>query len=306
VVEQRAAVCPPGPDPRDPDVAQEHALLDHAPLFPGSDLAAALGFPPAGDPCWAAVAGGGAESVEIKILLAPGADTATLLAGPRAGRVRHRRLYLLDTDDLALGRAGVHVRLRDRGRDRWDVTVRLRGDGPAWDAVPVPGERVELDILPGAVLRSTQIVERVSADLAVACRDGRLAPRDLLTGPQATLLARGIGELDGRLRPHGPLRVERASVPRPRCHLAHARHERVRFAGGHVLEEFSARCTPGEAGVVAGAASLLLAAHRLAPAARQRTKTAVWTDELLAGRREACEVGRAGSGPQAAGRASSR
>ncbi|GAA4779445.1 hypothetical protein GCM10023200_10740 [Actinomycetospora chlora] len=278
---------PTGPDPATPPSRREHALLDHAPLFPGSDLAAALGFPPAGDPRWTAVADGGAESVEIKILLAPGADTAALLAGPRPARVRHRRLYLLDTDDLALARTGVHLRLRDRGRDRWDITVRLRGAGSAGEVTPVPGARVELDILPGTLFHSTQIVERVPAELAVACRDGRVAPHELLTAAQAALLAVGTGGIDGPLRAHGPLRVERASVPRPRCHLAHARHERVRFAGGRVLEEFSARCAPGEAGVVAGAAALLLAAHRLAPAARQRTKTAEWTDELLSRRRTA-------------------
>jgi hypothetical protein len=261
-------------------------MLDQAPLFPGGDLAAALGFPPAGDPRWSAIADGGADSVEIKILLAPGADTAALLAVPRATRARHRRLHLLDTADLTLARAGVHLRLRDRGRDRWDLTVRLRGSGPAPGLPRVEGGRVELDVLPGAVFSSSEVRERVPADRALACRDGRLDPRALLTAPQAALLAAGVGDV-GTLYVHGPLEVERASVPRPRCHLAHARHERARFPGGRVLEEFSARCLPGEAAVVARAAALLLAAHRLAPAAQQRTKTAVWTDELLAGLRRA-------------------
>lgn len=270
-------------------------MLDPAPLFPGGDLAAVLGFPPAGDPRWSAIVDGGADSVEIKILLAPGADTAALLAGPRGSRARHRRLHLLDTAELTLARAGVHLRLRDRGRDRWDLTVRLRGGGPTPELPRVEGGRVELDVLPGAVFSSAQVRERVPADRAVACRDGRLDPRALLTGPQAALLAAGVGGAGGvgdvrdvgTLHVHGPLEVERASVPRPRCHLAHARHERARFPGGRVLEEFSARCPPADAPVVARAAALLLAAHRLAPAAQQRTKTAVWTDELLAGLRRA-------------------
>ncbi|GLZ47718.1 hypothetical protein Acsp06_39030 [Actinomycetospora sp. NBRC 106375] len=259
-------------------------MLDHAPPFPG-DLAEALGFPPAGDRQWDAIAGSGADSVEIKILLTPGDDTAALLSGTHAVRVRHRRLHLLDTVDLALARAGVHLRLRDRGRDRWDLTVRLRGSG----AVAVPdlprptGGRVELDVLPGAVYHSSEVRERVPAGLAIALRDSVLDPRELLTGPQAALLAYGVPDLDGELWAHGPLRVERASVPRPRCRLPHARHERCRFPGGRVLEEFSARCLPAQAPEVARASAYLLAAHRLTAAASQRTKTAVWADELLAG-----------------------
>ncbi|MHC1559656.1 hypothetical protein ACR9E3_11905 [Actinomycetospora sp. C-140] len=259
-------------------------MLDHAPPFPG-DLAEALGFPPVGDRQWDAIAGSGADSVEIKILLTPGVDTATLLSGTHAVRVRHRRLHLLDTDDLALARAGVHLRLRDRGRDRWDLTVRLRGSGTgAVPDLPRPaGGRVELDVLPGAVFHSSEVRERVPAGLAIALRDGVLDPRELLTGPQAALLAHGVPDLDGELWAHGPLRVERASVPRPRCRLPHARHERCRFPGGRVLEEFSARCLPAEAPEVARASAYLLAAHRLTAAESQRTKTAVWADELLAG-----------------------
>ena len=102
------------------------------------------------------------------------------------------------------------------------------------------------------------------------------------TGVQAELLGRAVPGLSGVLRAYGPLQVERVSVPRPRCRLAHARHERCRFPGGRVIEEFSARCPPADAPTVARAAALLLAAHRLVPAAQHRTKTAVWTDELLA------------------------
>lgn len=259
-------------------------MLDHAPTHPEGDLAAALGFPPVGDPRWAAIAAGGADSVEIKVLLTPGADTAARLAGTRATRVRHRRLHLLDTDDLVLARAGVHLRLRDRGRDRWDLTVRLRGSGPVPDVPRVPGGRVELDVLPGAVLHSSQAQARLPAHRAIACRDGQVDPRHLLTGAQAALLAHAVPGPAGPLRVHGPLRVERATVPRPRCRLPHARHERCRFPGGRVLEEFSARCAPADAPLVARAAALLLTTHRLTPAPRQRTKTGVWAEELMSAR----------------------
>jgi hypothetical protein len=253
-----------------------------APAHPWNDLAEALGFPPAGDDRWAEIAEGGADSVEIKVLLAPGTDTATRLAGRHATRVRRRRLYLVDSDDLALARAGVHLRLRDRGRDRWDLTVRLRGRGPAAELQGVPRVRVELDVLPGAVFHSSEVRERLPADQALACRDGLVDARELLTEVQAAVLADAVPGLAGALRVHGPLRVERATVPRPRCHLPHARHERCRFPGGRVLEEFSARCEPGDAPLVARATAVFLTAHRLIPAAQHRTKTAVWTDELLA------------------------
>lgn len=257
-------------------------MLDHAPT-PGGDFAEALGFPPAHDGRWAEIAEAGADSVEIKVLLAPGVGTAERLAGARGTRVRRRRLYLLDTADLALARAGVHLRLRDRGRDRWDLTVRLRGCGPAPDLPRVAGGRVELDVLPGAVLHTSEVRERLPVDRATACRDGLVDPRDLLTAAQAALLEHAVPGLAGALRVHGPLRVERASVSRPRRRLPHARHERCRFPGGRILEEFSARCPPADARLVARAAALLLAKHRLTPAARQGTKTAVWTEDLLAG-----------------------
>lgn len=263
-------------------------MLDHAPApssEPG-DLAEALGFPPVGDGRWTEIVEGGADSVEIKVLLVPGAGTTARLAGTHATRVRQRRLYLLDTDDLALARAGVHLRLRDRGRDRWDLTVRIRGSGVA-PGLRVPGGRIELDVLPGGVFRSSEVRERLAADRALACREGLVDPRELLTEAQAALLAAAAGDVAGVLHVHGPLRVERTTVPRPRCRLPHARHERCRIPGGRLLEEFSARCAPAEAPIVARAAALFLAAHRLVPAARQRTKTAAWTDELLAGLRDA-------------------
>lgn len=257
-------------------------MLDHALRYAGGDLTEALGFPPAGDERWAEIAGCGADSVEIKVLLDPAVDTAARLAGAHATRVRQRRLHLLDTDDLVLARAGVHLRLRDRGRDRWDLTVRVRGAGSAPPLPRVEGLRVELDVLPGAVFHSSEVCVALPADRAVACRDGLVDPRDLLTEAQAAVLAGSVPDLAGPLHVHGPLRVERATVPRPRCRLPHARHERCRFPGGRVLEEFSARCPPRDALVVARAAAFFLAAHRLAPAAQHRTKTAVWTDELLA------------------------
>ncbi|PVY96027.1 hypothetical protein [Actinomycetospora cinnamomea] len=259
-------------------------MLDHVRASPASGLAPAPRFPPDDDPLWASVASAGADSVELKVLLLPGAGAVpSRFTGGHPGRVRQRRLYLLDTADLLLARVGVHVRLRDRGRDRWDLTVRVRGED-AVAALPRPaGARVEVDVLPGRALHSTELREALAADRAVACRDGALDVHALMTAAQGALLAAAVPHLAGALHVHGPLTVERAVVPRPRCGLAHARHERCRFPGGRVLEEFSARCPPGEAPTVARALAHFLSAHGAAPATRQRTKTAAWLEELLAG-----------------------
>ncbi|WP_433782802.1 hypothetical protein ACQPX6_23245 [Actinomycetospora sp. CA-101289] len=250
-------------------------MLDTARVSPG--------FPPPGDPLWGTIVAGGAGSVELKVLLVPGVGRLT---GHHAGRVRQRRLYLLDTADLLLARAGVHVRLRDRGRDRWDLTVRVRVEGTAADAPGPADARIEVDVLPGHAFHSAELRETLAPERAAACRDGQLDVHALMTAPQAALLAGAVPSLRAGqdLVVHGPLTVERTVVPRPRCGLAHARHERCRFPGGRVLEEFSARCTPAEAPSVARAVSGFLARHGAAQSACQRTKTAAWLDELLRAR----------------------
>ena len=255
-------------------------MLDTARASPGG-RADVPGFPPPGDPLWQTIAAAGAGSVELKVLLVPGAGHFT---GHHGGRVRQRRLYLLDTADLLLARVGVHVRLRDRGRDRWDLTVRVRDEGTAPDQRRPADARVEVDVLPGHAYHSAELRDTLAADLAAACRDGDLDVHALMTAPQAALLAGAVPGLRATgqdLVVHGPLTVERTVVPRPRCGLAHARHERCRFPAGRVLEEFSARCAPAEAPAVARAVSRFLVRHGATPAAQQRTKTAAWLDELL-------------------------
>lgn len=256
-------------------------MLEHARASPGDGGAAAPRFPPEHDPLWASVAAAGAESVELKVLLVPDVGSPVArFTGRHVGRVRHRRLYLLDTTDLVLARRGVHVRLRDRGRDRWDLTVRVRGAGAVPEAARPAGARREIDVLPGLAFHSTELREALDVGRAAACRDGDLDVRALMTEGQRALLATAVAE-PGDLRVHGPLTVERAVVPRPRCGLAHARHERCRFPGGRVLEEFSARCVPADAPAVARALGVFLDLHGAEPAASQRTKTAAWLDELL-------------------------
>ncbi|MFC5138824.1 hypothetical protein ACFPK1_11320 [Actinomycetospora rhizophila] len=259
-------------------------MLEWSDTLSGTDLAAALGFPPPDDAAWARVADGGAESVELKVLLTPEPGSTVHLVG-RHGRVRTRRLHLLDTPDLGLAHLGVHVRLRDRGRDRWDLTVRVRGEDPVPGGAPPAGSRIELDMLPGLVHRSTEVREPLDRERALDVRDARVPVQKVLTADQEELLLGAAGELGGaELEVFGPLVIERAPVPRPRCGLAHARHERFRFPDGRVLEEFSARCAPADARRTAEAVAVFLATHGLAPAPPHRTKTTMWTEQLRTAR----------------------
>lgn len=255
-------------------------MLEPGEPLPGADVAAALGFPPLGDDAWARIVGGGAESVELKVLLTPQPGSTVHLVG-RHGRVRTRRLHLLDTPDLGLAHLGVNVRLRDRGRDRWDLTVRVRGEDPVPGGVPPAGSRVELDMLPGVVHRSTEVRAVLDAGRALDVRDGRVPVQKVLTDAQEALLWGAAGATASEeLGLFGPLVIERATVPRARCGIAHARHERFRFPGGRVLEEFSARCAPADARRTAEAVAVFLATHGLAPAPPHRTKTSLWTEQL--------------------------
>jgi len=275
-VEQRAAT----PSIADDPFVAGACMLARCETLSGADLAAALGFPPPGDDAWARVVDDGAESVELKVLLTPQPGSTVHLVG-RHGRVRTRRLHLLDTPDLGLARRDVNVRLRDRGRDRWDLTVRVRGEDPVPGGTPPAGSRVELDVLPGVVHRSTEVRAALEAGCALDVRDGRVPVQKVLTDDQAALLTGAAGALgDEELGPFGPLVIERATVPRPSCGIAHARHERFRFPGGRVIEEFSARCAPAEARRTAEAVAVFLATHGLAPAPPHRTKTAMWSEQL--------------------------
>src|SRR3954447_25481542 len=76
---------------------------------------------------------GQAERVELKLVV-PERDCRSLGIGRDRGPAR--RVYFLDTPDLALYRSGVIVRFRDRPQDRDDAVVKLRpvvpGRVPRW------------------------------------------------------------------------------------------------------------------------------------------------------------------------------
>ena len=222
------------------------------------------------------------DSVEVKILLAPGPETAaTALTGRATPRWRLRRLYLLDTPDLVIARSGVELRLRRRARGRHDLTVRARRRHGSGTRRPrPPGARVEFDVLPGAVWHTVELRREVDAVLAEAVAAGRTGPGELLTPEQEEWLEEVAGTLPTEtLVAHGPLAVRRVGVPEGRFR-AGAHLEHCRYPSGRELTEFSTRCRPDAAAQTAGEVTRFLAARGVAPAVSHVTKTAVWLDEL--------------------------
>lgn len=226
-----------------------------------------------------------ADSVELKMLLAVEPDAAaTLLTGRRAPRWRTRQVHLIDTSDLGLARAGFEVRLRRRARGRLDLVVRARSPWVGSSARP-SGARVELDVLPGAAWRTTELRHDLDDATADAWRAGRMAARQLFSAGQADwtrqqLGTRRVDEVAGALVVHGPLVVHRLRVPARRFPVARARLEHCRYAGGRTLVEFSARCAPRDSPAIAAEVCGFLGRLGIVAADRHRTKTALWVDDL--------------------------
>ena len=223
------------------------------------------------------------DSVEVKILLGPGPETAaTALTGRDAPRWRLRRLYLLDTPDLTIARSGVELRLRRRARGRHDLTVRARRrHGSGIRRPRPPGARVEFDVLPGAVWHTIELRRDVDAALAEAVATGRAGPGELLTPEQEEWLEEVAGtQPTETLVAHGPLAVRRVGVPERLFWAGRAHLEHCCYPSGRELTEFSTRCRPDAAGEVAREVTRFLAAQGVVPSHRHVTKTSVWLDEL--------------------------
>lgn len=240
-------------------------------------------FPSPRSADWRRLLEGDAESVEVKILLGHGPETAArALTGRAAPRWRLRRLHLLDTPDLVIARAGVEMRLRRRAHGRHDLTVRARRRHDERRRRPLPpGARVEVDVLPGAIWHTVELRHDVDPDHAEAVAAGTARPRDLLTPDQEEWLWSAAGVFPAAaLVAHGPLAVRRVGVPDGRFPGGRAHLEHARYPSGRELVEFSTRCRPDRAGEVARDVTRFLAACGVTPRRRHHTKTAAWLDEL--------------------------
>jgi hypothetical protein len=217
---------------------------------------------------------GQVAKVELKLVV-PDHGGRSLGIDSRHGLAR--RVYFLDTPDLALYQHGVIVRFRDRPHQHDDAVVKLRpivpGEVPGWlrDADRF---EVEIDALPGQAVCSGALKKRLGRhDVARALAAGRPLTK-LLSPRQLKLLTRYAPpwvHLDD-LIPFGPIDV--------RCHSVKLRGldrgltvERWRYPDGSDLLELSTRCSVDQAASVSARVSTALRAYGVVPADEQRTKT---------------------------------
>lgn len=215
----------------------------------------------------------GTDRVELKVVV-PEQGCRALGIDPRRGPAR--RVYFLDTADLALYRLGVIVRFRDRPGRRADAVVKLRPVVPR----TVPGWlrredsfAVEIDAMPGHAVCSGSLKNRLGRhDVARAVAAGRPLTR-LLSPRQRRLLATYAPGVDlSDLRIYGPIKA--------RCQNLRVRGldltaERWTFPDGSDLVELSTRCPVDQAQAIAARVSAALRAYGVVAADEQRLKTEV-------------------------------
>jgi hypothetical protein len=214
--------------------------------------------------------------VELKVVVS---ERQGRSLGIGSGRGPSRRVYFLDTADLALYRHGVIIRFRDRPRRHDDAVVKLRPVKPR----RIPGWlrhadrfRLEIDALPNRAVCSGALKERLGRKhVSRALAAGRPLVR-LLSPRQRQLLAMyappGLN-LD-TLTIVGPIDVRRHSV-KLRGLDRRLTAERWCYPDGSTLLELSTRCPIDDAPAVAARVSTALSARGVAPADLQRTKTEI-------------------------------
>ncbi|AEV85571.1 hypothetical protein ACWT_4549 [Actinoplanes sp. SE50] len=215
-----------------------------------------------------------AERVELKVV-------ATERACRRLDLERHagqtRRVYFLDTPDLALDRHGLIVRIRDLGGRPDDAVVKLRPMGahtlPKWLRRTNRLE-VEIDAMPGRRVCSGSLKVRLGRDVVSRTVAAGRPLAKLLAQPQRRLLSAcgPDGVSLGDLVVLGPVEVRKqkfqpAGFDRQLC------AERWAFPDGSTILELSTRCPVGKAPEVAARLTDVLAAHGITPVEPQHTKS---------------------------------
>lgn len=222
---------------------------------------------------------GPAERVELKLIV-PEDSQRSLGVDQESGQIR--RVYYLDTSQLALGRRGVIVRMRSVDRRHDDAVVKLRPMVPR--SVPrwlrhTDGFEVEIDALPGrnvcsGALKTT--LHRHEVARAVAAGEPLTG---LLSGRQRRLLDAYAPVRARDLKIFGPIEVRRHKLTFPGLDRP-LTVEHWTYPDGATLLELSTRCRTRNAGAVARRLSAELRARDITPAETQRTKTEL----ALAGR----------------------
>ncbi|GAA4609371.1 hypothetical protein BJY16_007292 [Actinoplanes octamycinicus] len=191
--------------------------------------------------------------------------------------VQTRRVYFLDTPDLALDRHGLIVRVRDMGGRPDDAVVKLRPmtshTVPKWLRRKNSLE-VEIDAMPGRRVCSGSLKARLGRGVVARTVAAGRPLTKLLPQPQRRLLsACGPAGLSlGDLVVFGPVEVHKYKF-QPVGFDRQLAAERWTYPDGSTLLELSTRCAVGKAPEVAAQLTEVLAAHGVTPSERQLTKT---------------------------------
>lgn len=188
-----------------------------------------------------------------------------------------RRVFFLDTPDLALYRHGLVVRIRDLGDRPDDAVVKLR----PIDSHTVPKWLrrknildVEIDAMPGQRVCSGSLKVRLGRGVVARHWNAGRPLVKLLAQPQRRLLAAcGPDGLSlGDLTVFGPVEVRKHKF-QPTGFDRQLSAEKWAFPDGSTVLELSTRCAVGKAPEVATHLTSILSAHGVSPSRQQMTKT---------------------------------
>lgn len=218
------------------------------------------------------------ERVEFKLTVA---DTERASAVEALGLdvldAELRQVVFFDTPDLTLNRAGVVVRAR-RARKGGDTTIKLRP--VSLDQIPKKLRRsssfsIELDAMPGTLIRSGSLTDGVDKDDVREVLHGRRPIRKLFRQSQRSFYddhsPRGL-HLDS-LVPFGPINVAKLKFVPRRFKRREAAAELWFYPDGSRLLEISTKCEPHEALQVLEDVRAMLAHHGISREGSQQTKT---------------------------------
>ena len=240
-----------------------------------------------------------ADRVELKLTVPEAAHDATCAAlGVDFARGSAHRVYYLDTEDRALHRHGVVVRVRSAKRRPADSVIKLRPVNP--DGIPAALRQskrfvVEVDGMPGSYVFSGALKARLGVHDVERAMAGRRPLRALFTKPQLKLLAarlpRQVGIDD--LEIFGPVDVRRRKLvlqglDRPLL------VEQWTFPDDSRILELSTRCPPDATMRIAAQMASVLRAYGIDLSGPQRTKTRATLDFFSMGPQSPANARRTG------------
>jgi hypothetical protein len=224
-----------------------------------------------------------ADRVELKLTVPESAHGATCAAlGVDFARACAHRVYYLDTEDRALHRHGVVVRVRSVERRPDDSVIKLRPVSPGGIPAALRQSRqfiVEIDGMPGSYVCSGALKARLGVHDVERAIARRRPLRALFSGPQLWLLASRLPSQAGidDLAILGPVDARRCKLV-PDGLDPPLLAEQWTFPDDSRILELSTRCPPDATLRVAAQMAAILRAHGVDLTGPQQTKTRATLD----------------------------